>query len=104
MQVKFAGVEMAHQGDEVAYEEQNVHAVYEQIASHFSSTRYKACSASSQHHLASANFNQPWPIVERFLKELPAGSLGLDAGCGNGKYLAVNKDVYIVASDRYEAR
>ncbi|KAF4627487.1 hypothetical protein G7Y89_g10669 [Cudoniella acicularis] len=35
------------------YEEQHVHTVYEQIASHFSSTRYK-----------------PWPIVSTFLSEL----------------------------------
>lgn len=26
-----------------AYEEEHVHTVYEQIASHFSSTRYKVC-------------------------------------------------------------
>lgn len=26
-----------------AYEEEHVHAVYEQIASHFSATRYKVC-------------------------------------------------------------
>ncbi|KAK4550861.1 hypothetical protein LTR36_000441 [Oleoguttula mirabilis] len=65
------------------YEEQHVHTVYEQIASHFSSTRYK-----------------PWPIIERFLKELPAGSVGLDIGCGNGKYLAVNPSIFLVGSDR----
>ena len=65
------------------YEETHVHQVYEAIASHFSSTRYK-----------------PWPIVERFLKDLPPGSIGLDIGCGNGKYLAVNPNVFIVASDR----
>ncbi|KAL2066403.1 hypothetical protein VTL71DRAFT_2474 [Oculimacula yallundae] len=65
------------------YEEQHVHQVYEQIASHFSSTRYK-----------------PWPIVESFLKSLAPGSIGLDIGCGNGKYLAVNKDVFIIGSDR----
>ncbi|KAK7706766.1 tRNA methyltransferase, has a role in tRNA modification [Botryosphaeria dothidea] len=65
------------------YEDQHVHQVYEQIASHFSETRYK-----------------PWPIVERFLKGLPAGAVGLDIGCGNGKYLAVNPSLYIVASDR----
>ncbi|KAL8769819.1 MAG: hypothetical protein Q9209_004257 [Squamulea sp. 1 TL-2023] len=65
------------------YEDKHVHEVYEQIASHFSSTRYK-----------------PWPIVERFLQKLPSGSIGLDVGCGNGKYLAVNPDVFIVASDR----
>ncbi|TKA28309.1 hypothetical protein B0A54_16108 [Friedmanniomyces endolithicus] len=65
------------------YEEQHVHGVYEQIASHFSSTRYK-----------------PWPIIERFLKELPDGAIGLDVGCGNGKYLSVNRDIFIVGSDR----
>lgn len=27
-----------------AYEEEHVHTVYEQIASHFSSTRYKVCT------------------------------------------------------------
>ena len=65
------------------YEETHVHQVYEQIASHFSSTRYK-----------------PWPIVERFLNDLPHGSVGLDVGCGNGKYLVVNPKVFILASDR----
>ncbi|RMY25744.1 hypothetical protein D0867_00515 [Hortaea werneckii] len=65
------------------YEEHHVHEVYEQIASHFSSTRYK-----------------PWPIIERFLNTLPAGSVGLDVGCGNGKYLAVNPNIYILGSDR----
>ncbi|APA05775.1 hypothetical protein SS1G_01858 [Sclerotinia sclerotiorum 1980 UF-70] len=65
------------------YEEQNVHAVYEQIASHFSSTRYKA-----------------WPIVKTFLQTLPPGSIGLDIGCGNGKYLLVNPDIFIIGSDR----
>ena len=65
------------------YEETHVHQVYQEIASHFSSTRYK-----------------PWPIVERFLKDLAPGSVGLDIGCGNGKYLAVNPNVFIVASDR----
>ncbi|KAI4233861.1 MAG: hypothetical protein LQ349_004143, partial [Xanthoria aureola] len=36
----------------------------------------------------------------RFLQELPPGSVGLDVGCGNGKYLTVNPNVFIVASDR----
>lgn len=66
-----------------AYEEKNVHEVYQQIAGHFSSTRYK-----------------PWPIVERFLRNLTPGAIGLDVGCGNGKYLPVNKSVFIIASDR----
>ena len=30
-------------GEEEAYEEKNVHEVYQQIAQHFSSTRYKVC-------------------------------------------------------------
>ncbi|KLJ10127.1 hypothetical protein EMPG_14482 [Blastomyces silverae] len=72
--------------DPEKYEELHVHNVYQEIADHFSSTRYK-----------------PWPIVERFLKERPPGSIGLDIGCGNGKYLPVNSDVFIVASDRSEA-
>ncbi|KAL4881513.1 S-adenosyl-L-methionine-dependent methyltransferase [Aspergillus karnatakaensis] len=71
--------------DQEAYEEKNVHEVYQHIAKHFSATRYK-----------------PWPIVERFLQSQSPGSVGLDVGCGNGKYLTVNKDVYIVASDRSE--
>ena len=66
-----------------AYEEQNVHQIYEQIATHFSSTRYK-----------------PWPVVESFLQSLEPGAIGLDVGCGNGKYLTVNHDVFIVGSDR----
>lgn len=65
------------------YEEQHVHEVYQEIASHFSSTRYK-----------------PWPIVHDFLLSLPPGSVGMDIGCGNGKYLTVNQDIFIVGSDR----
>lgn len=65
------------------YEEQHVHEVYEQIASHFSSTRYQA-----------------WPIVKSFMQSREPGSIGIDVGCGNGKYLAVNKDIFIIGSDR----
>ena len=65
------------------YEATYVHNVYNQIASHFSSTRYK-----------------PWPIVSEFLLSIPSGSIGLDVGCGNGKYLLVNPNVHIIASDR----
>lgn len=64
-------------------EQQYVHEVYNQIASHFSLTRYK-----------------PWPIVEKFLLDQPDYSVGLDVGCGNGKYLGVNKKLMIVGSDR----
>ncbi|CAG8700382.1 8118_t:CDS:2, partial [Acaulospora morrowiae] len=64
-------------------EQQYVHDVYQAIAPHFSQTRYK-----------------PWPVVEQFLKELDVGSIGADIGCGNGKYLGVNKNVYMIGSDR----
>ncbi|EST09132.1 Methyltransferase type 11 [Kalmanozyma brasiliensis GHG001] len=54
------------------YEQQNVHAIYETIAPHFSNTRYK-----------------PWPLIPAFLSTVPPGSLGADLGCGNGKYLPI---------------
>ncbi|CAP80153.1 tRNA methyltransferase, has a role in tRNA modification [Penicillium rubens] len=76
---------MASQETGEAYERQNVHKVYQEIAQHFSATRYK-----------------PWPIVERFLTSLTPGAVGLDVGCGNGKNLMVNRDVFIIASDRSE--
>ncbi|KAJ3169403.1 Alkylated DNA repair protein alkB 8 [Geranomyces variabilis] len=61
----------------------HVHNVYNIIAPHFSATRYK-----------------PWPIVDNFLSGLDKGSIGADVGCGNGKYLGVNPDVFTVGSDR----
>ncbi|KAF2965954.1 hypothetical protein GQX73_g7639 [Xylaria multiplex] len=69
-----------------AYEDEHVHSVYESIAGHFSSTRYK-----------------PWPFIASFLRErVAAGSVGLDVGCGNGKYLGVREggDVHMIGSDR----
>ena len=65
------------------YEEIHVHQVYEQIAPHFSQTRHK-----------------PWPLISKFLHSLPPGSVGLDVGCGNGKYMDINPEVYIIGSDR----
>ena len=53
-----------------AAEKSAVHEVYEAIAPHFSSTRYK-----------------PWPRVSEFLDSLPPDTLGLDSGAGNGKYV-----------------
>lgn len=67
------------------YESQHVHDVYNTIAPHFSATRHK-----------------PWPRIANFLCSLPAGSVGLDVGCGNGKYLDVNPDIHVLGSDRSE--
>ncbi|XP_074535698.1 tRNA (carboxymethyluridine(34)-5-O)-methyltransferase alkbh8 [Halichoeres trimaculatus] len=72
--------------DAALLEEQYVHRVYDSIASHFSSTRHS-----------------PWPRVCQFLDSLPAGSVLADVGCGNGKYLAVNPDVFAVGCDRSSA-
>ncbi|KAK6098897.1 tRNA methyltransferase, has a role in tRNA modification [Batrachochytrium dendrobatidis] len=69
--------------DPAKLESEHVHVVYDQIANHFSATRYK-----------------PWPVVDAFLKEMPAGSLGADIGCGNGKYLDINPDLFVLGSDR----
>ncbi|XP_063807647.1 alkylated DNA repair protein alkB homolog 8 isoform X3 [Pseudophryne corroboree] len=59
-------------------EKEYVHKVYEDIAGHFSSTRHT-----------------PWPKITDFLMGLPIGSLVADVGCGNGKYLGVNKELYM---------
>ncbi|XP_026361638.2 alkylated DNA repair protein alkB homolog 8 isoform X2 [Ursus arctos] len=64
-------------------EQEYVHRVYEEIAGHFSSTRHT-----------------PWPRVVDFLKALPSGSLVADVGCGNGKYLGINKELYMIGCDR----
>ena len=53
-----------------ALEKTHVHSVYENIAEHFSETRHRK-----------------WPRVEQFVTSLPLGSVLVDVGCGNGKYL-----------------
>ncbi|KAL7722683.1 Methyltransferase type 11 domain-containing protein [Entamoeba marina] len=63
-------------------ETKNVREVYEVIASHFSTTRYKG-----------------WPMVEEFLNTRQKYSIVLDVGCGNGKYHNINKDLYMVGFD-----
>ncbi|NXX77652.1 ALKB8 protein, partial [Urocolius indicus] len=64
-------------------EQEYVHKVYEEIATHFSSTRHS-----------------PWPRIVEFLRSLPKGSVVADVGCGNGKYLGINEDLYMVGCDR----
>jgi len=67
------------------HEETYVHTIYNTIAPHFSQTRYK-----------------PWPLISNFLSSLQPGSIGLDSGTGNGKYLPINQDgnLYTVGLDR----
>uniref|UniRef100_A0A8B9QJ03 tRNA (carboxymethyluridine(34)-5-O)-methyltransferase ALKBH8 n=1 Tax=Apteryx owenii TaxID=8824 RepID=A0A8B9QJ03_APTOW len=64
-------------------EQEHVHRVYEEIAAHFSSTRHS-----------------PWPQIVEFLRSLPKGAIVADIGCGNGKYLGINKDLYMIGCDR----
>ncbi|XP_036149316.1 alkylated DNA repair protein alkB homolog 8 isoform X2 [Monomorium pharaonis] len=59
-----------------------VHKVYDEISNHFSETRHKR-----------------WPNVTKFLESLEEGTLLLDVGCGNGKYLYGNQNVYKMGCD-----
>ncbi|KAG4078399.1 hypothetical protein HA402_013110 [Bradysia odoriphaga] len=61
----------------------NVHKVYDQIADHFSETRHS-----------------PWPKVKEFIESFPAGSVVVDVGCGNGKYLPLNDSIAKIGCDR----
>ncbi|XP_025954093.1 probable tRNA methyltransferase 9B isoform X1 [Dromaius novaehollandiae] len=63
-------------------ERDHVHSVYEKIAPYFNDTRYKA-----------------WPKVQQFISEQEPGSLIADIGCGNGKYLHINSQVYKLGCD-----
>ncbi|CAH2035451.1 unnamed protein product [Thlaspi arvense] len=63
-------------------EKKYVHRVYDAIAPHFSSTRFAK-----------------WPKVAAFLESLPPGSVILDAGCGNGKYLGLNPSCFFIGCD-----
>eukprot|EP01135_Chromosphaera_perkinsii_P003800 Nk52_evm46s255 gene=Nk52_evmTU46s255 len=67
-------------------ENKYVNDVYNVIAKHFSDTRYKA-----------------WPLVQKFVEDMPPGSLWADVGCGNGKYLFLNNKLsYAIGSDKSE--
>lgn len=65
---------------------ENVHKVYNEIGGHFSETRHS-----------------PWPNVENFIKTLDEGSILLDVGCGNGKYLSVNENLIKFGCDRSDS-
>ena len=70
------------QSDPDIFEQEFVTNVYNDIAPHFSLTRYK-----------------PWPFIDKFLKSKPLGTLIADVGCGNGKYMDVNKACMMIGSD-----
>ncbi|KAJ4935703.1 hypothetical protein JOQ06_017232 [Pogonophryne albipinna] len=63
-------------------ERDHVHSVYDKIAPYFNDSRYKA-----------------WPKVQQFLLDLQPGSIVADIGCGNGKYLHINKEVFKMGCD-----
>ncbi|XP_053208768.1 alkylated DNA repair protein alkB homolog 8-like [Panonychus citri] len=63
-------------------EDQYVYKVYDEIAGDFSRTRYK-----------------PWPKVKQFIDSLGTGSILCDIGCGNGKYLNLNRNIFNIGSD-----
>lgn len=63
-------------------EEKYVNSVYDVIAPHFDSTRYK-----------------PWPGVKNFVESLPNNSLIIDVGCGNGRNLGINSKCYDIGTD-----
>ena len=63
-------------------ETENVQKVYDKIASHFDKTRFAV-----------------WPVVEKFMSDLPNNTIGYDAGCGNGKYMKLREDTYILGAD-----
>ncbi|XP_045603225.1 alkylated DNA repair protein alkB homolog 8 isoform X2 [Procambarus clarkii] len=63
-------------------ERDHVLQVYDQIAEHFSVTRHK-----------------PWPQVLEFVCSLQLGSFFLDVGCGNGKYMGHNNQLFQIGCD-----
>lgn len=67
-------------------ERENVHRVYDEIATHFSETRHS-----------------PWPQVEEFVGALGAAAVLADIGCGNGKYLRVDDALCKLGGDRSAA-
>ena len=38
--------------------------------------------------------------MKQFVQELEPGSVVCDVGCGNGKYLNINPDIFVIGSDR----
>ena len=66
-------------------EQTNVKDIYNKIAKHFDKTRYSI-----------------WDIPNQFINGIKSGSICLDLGCGNGKYLGVRDDITFYALDNSE--
>lgn len=71
----------------LSFEKRHVHETYEQIAPHFSASRYKE-----------------WPEVASFLQKLPPYALIADAGCGNGKYFQCAQFLFTEVSEVEDRR
>merc|ERR1712146_861169 len=80
--VEYCPTQLA-QRSETAVETQHVANVYDKIAPHFSATRYK-----------------PWPRVADFVSSVPMGSILVDIGCGNGRYMSSDNKILHIGLDR----
>ena len=68
-------------------EARHVHQVYDAIAEHWTQTR--------------ARRGVLWPRCRELLERLPPGSVVLDVGCGDGRYLGVNEGrILTIGTDR----
>ena len=70
-----------NQNEEI-FEQNNVHLVYDKIATHFSTTRIMI-----------------WPKVQDFIDDLPVNLTILDIGCGNGKNMGTREDCQYIGID-----
>ncbi|XP_065343614.1 uncharacterized protein fid [Cloeon dipterum] len=80
------------EGRSVALETAYVHDVYDQISTH--------CPSCSAEGSEGSNGARIWPRVRQFIQDLEPGSLVCDVGCGSGKYLHINPDVFKIGVDR----
>lgn len=70
-----------------AYEERHVHAVYDNIASHFSSTRYKVANITIPHLPAILSDNSLGPSSQNFCRIFPPDGWDLTRGLVMGNTL-----------------
>ncbi|XP_046395703.1 tRNA (carboxymethyluridine(34)-5-O)-methyltransferase-like [Ischnura elegans] len=90
----------------VALETAYVHDVYEEISWRGGSGGGRATNNpggggdNQQQGQQGTRCCRAWPRVKQFLSDLEPGSLVCDVGCGNGKYLSINPDVFKIGADR----